>query len=105
MAGVAHILEKPSCPLGHGYMQRQTWGFVDTVAVSWAFELVFWIVVLAGYVLLSWLHAEPYVWVLAIAVFVAIALGVEWGISTFRCAHCDLIATRRELWARHVKRA
>ena len=86
-------------------MQRQAWGFVDTVAVSWAFELMFWIVVLAGYALLSALHAESYVWVLAIAVFAVIALWIEWAVSTFRCAECDLVATRRELQWRHVERA
>jgi hypothetical protein len=86
-------------------MQRQPWGFVHAVAVTWALELVFWMVVLAGYVLLSRLHAEPYVWVLATAVFAVIAFGVEWGISTFRCARCDLVATRAELCGRHVERA
>ena len=85
-------------------MQRQTWGFVDTVAVSWALELVFWVVVLTGYALLSALHAESYVWVLGIAVFTVIALCVEWVVSTFRCAECDLIATRRDLQLRHVER-
>jgi hypothetical protein len=86
-------------------MQRQRWGLVDAVAVAWALEVAFWIIVLTAYAALSSIHAEPYAWALAIIALGIIAVGVEWCVSTYRCPECDLVATRRELGGRRVERA
>ena len=56
-------------------MRRQTWGLVDAVALAWVLELMFWIVLLARSSVLSRLHAEPDLWVLAIVVLAQLRSG------------------------------
>jgi len=94
------MLQRPACPHCHAPMKRQSWGFVDWVAYAWALEAVFWVVAAVGFIVLSALHAQSYVWVLGVVVFAAMALCTEWWVASYRCAGCDFVATRSEIAGR-----
>ena len=96
MNGLRNFLATPNCPKGHGQMNRETFHWLSTLAISGALEVIFWVFVFSAYFVLLAFDALSFIWLVGAAVLVAIMLGVEWWVSSYRCGICRLSGTRSD---------
>ena len=90
------FLATPTCPEGHGKMNRENFHWFRDIAISVVLEVLFWIVIFLAYLFFSSLHAQSLIWVFGAVVLVAIALASEWWVVSYRCTVCGETLTRSD---------